>query len=363
MSKWVWLLTDSKGFGGIESHILALASGLLSHEIKVRVILLSDYDHQSLLIPQLERQCIPYTALNRQYSSEDSKQDATKKYAKSNLLGRLAQLWQQTKDKPDVIHSHGYKASLLIRAAKALSIVPKDLVVATTFHAGETPTGRVRFYDWLDRYTAFLSPIRIAVSRPIQNKIPVTSQRVNNFVADAPLSKGEKIAFVGRLSHEKGPDRYLQLAQQIPHCEFHLFGSGPMEEVLEGEATHNVQFHGHQVDMEPVWAQIGLLVLTSRFEGLPMSALEAMVRGIPVISFAVGEIPSLIVNGKNGWIVDDIPTMAIQIEAYLNSSASERQAIKQYARTTIIDHYSYQAVIPQLLQLYFGRLDPAPRLQ
>ncbi|KTF05959.1 Glycosyl transferase, group 1 domain protein, partial [marine sediment metagenome] len=66
--------------------------------------------------------------------------------------------------------------------------------------------------------------------------------------------------------------------------------------------------HGEVLDEDAIYERQDILLINSTTEGLPMSLLEAMARGIPAISTSVGQIPRLIQHGENGFIynVDDI---------------------------------------------------------
>ncbi|MDE1221703.1 glycosyltransferase [Vibrio aestuarianus] len=153
----VWLLLDSLVFGGIETYVLELARGLLSHDVNVEVIFIQRYEQSNQLALQLAKYQIPFFYLSDRYSTNNP----------------FYALIQAVKDeKPSVIHSHGYKASIF---SKLLVCVPGcNVRQISTFHAGETPKGRVWFYDTLDRYTSFLSKHRFAVSEKVARKIPIS---------------------------------------------------------------------------------------------------------------------------------------------------------------------------------------------
>ncbi|GAL11046.1 glycosyltransferase SypH [Vibrio astriarenae] len=162
-----------------------------------------------------------------------------------------------------VIHAHGYKANLV---SKLSSGTTRQV---STFHSGETPKGLVRLYDIFDRFSAFLSAHNFTVSQAISDKIPTQTHVLNNFISVDGLtsSQGKQVAFVGRLSHEKGPDLFISVAEQLPQITFHLYGDGPMMQSLGHDSPSNLVFHGFQSDMRKVWPEIGLLLITSRYEG------------------------------------------------------------------------------------------------
>ncbi|NMV26297.1 glycosyltransferase, partial [Vibrio parahaemolyticus] len=98
---------------------------------------------------------------------------------------------------PSVVHSHGYKASILSRCAKLLTRTFPRLI--STYHAGESSSGKLWLYDWLDRSSGSLSDHCFAVSPSIQRKVFCSSGLLNNFVS-IPNSQlnYQEIAFVGR---------------------------------------------------------------------------------------------------------------------------------------------------------------------
>lgn len=329
----IWLLLDSQDVGGIESHILQLAQGLRSFQRSVRVIFLRQYEHTHPLISLLNDANIPYRFLN----------------------GSLRDLFRYARHhSPSVIHSHGYKAAIYSRLLRlSLLTSHQKIRFINTFHAGEVSNGKLAIYDFLDRWTALLSHHNFSVSENINLRIPSNTTVLNNFIStkNLSLSQGTNIAFVGRLSHEKAPDRFIQLAEQHPKHQFHVYGSGPMEKDINQQAPTNVMCHGHQNSMDTIWQDIGLLIICSRYEGLPMTALEAMGRGIPVISTPVGNLKKLITHGENGWI-----TAPEQLSHCLSNwfilPHLQKESIQQSAQQTIKKHFSSDAIIPILLSVY-----------
>ena len=337
----VWILLDSRIYGGIESHVVELTTGLQSFHVNVRVVLVVEYDPPAPLIDKLNQAQIPVSYLwHLCPKSERSKTIPVKQ-----ITGAVAE------HQPSVIHTHGYKAALLARSAKLFTRTFPRLI--STYHAGETPTGKVWAYDWLDRYSARLSDHSFAVSQAIQDKLPTQSELLNNFVTiPEQHCRYKEIAFVGRLSHEKGGDRFIDVARQIPDVEFSIYGDGPEKPRLVESAPTNVIFHGHQSDMDAVWRNISVLVISSRYEGLPMAALEAMARGIVVISLDVGRLPDLIQDGQNGFLTHDIPALTDKINRWLEMSHSEQYPMRHKAIETIKAHYSSRSIIPILIERY-----------
>ncbi|WP_299692525.1 glycosyltransferase family 4 protein [uncultured Vibrio sp.] len=347
----IWLLIDSQTFGGIETHVIELALGLIEHQRKARVILLTKFEPLPPIITRLTQLKLPFCHLSDIAPSQ------------GNALSQLK--LAITQFRPSHIHAHGYKASIVAKLAKLTTSSSDKPRQISTYHAGETPTGKVWFYDFLDRYTSVISDHSLVVSDKIKDKLPSKSTRLNNFIAipehslspnvsdDAQIADSTyHVGFVGRLSHEKAPDRFVTLAQTNPAHHFHLFGDGPEKQVLESSNCKNLTFHGHQTNMSNAWQAIDVLVIPSRYEGLPMAALEAMARGIPVIATNVGNLPQLIEHQTNGYIAQSETQLQTCLIEWLGLSCQEKYVMSQKARNTIIEHYSPQAVIPQILACY-----------
>ncbi|MCG9751316.1 glycosyltransferase family 4 protein [Vibrio brasiliensis] len=332
-SSQVWLVIDSQTFGGIETHVLELAKGLKQFEIEVKVWLLRHYSHPAQLAQQLKQANIAVDYLD---------QDGDNYFL--SLLSKVKH------HRPVALHAHGYKASVTCKAIRLLTGINQ----VSTYHAGETPKGKVWLYDAIDRYSGFVSSHSIVVSDAIAAKLPYSSVYFNNFVDSTILqaSSGEQIAFVGRLSEEKAPDRFVELARLNKSLNFDVYGSGAMEARLKSTAPDNVVFHGHQTDMAQVWDNIGLLIICSRYEGLPMAALEAMARGIPVLALNVGNLSKLIQHQSNGYLVDSMAQLNQSLSEFINLDNNARKILKSNAITTIEQHFSPSAVIPQLLAIY-----------
>lgn len=346
----IWLLIDSQTFGGIETHVIELASGLIEHQRKARVILLTKFQPLPPIITRLTQLKLPFCHLSDIAPSQ------------GNTLSQLKLAIAQFQ--PSHIHAHGYKASIVAKLTKLTTSSSDKPRQISTYHAGETPTGKVWLYDFLDRYTSVISDHSLVVSDKIKEKLPSKSTLLNNFIAipehlSPNVSDETQIedstyhaGFVGRLSHEKAPDRFVTLAQANPDHHFHLFGDGPEKQALESSNLKNLTFHGHQTNMTNAWQTIDVLVIPSRYEGLPMAALEAMARGIPVIATNVGNLPQLVEHQTNGYIAQSETQLQTCLIEWLGLSNQEKNVMSQKARNTIIEQYSPQAVIPQILACY-----------
>lgn len=321
---------DSRGIGGIETHVEVTAKGLQRAGHRVRVIFLIRYEDAHPIEASLEQAGVPVS-----YAS-----------AENGLWSMLR------RDRPDVVHSHGYKANLLVRGLCRILNIP----TVASFHAGEAVSGKLRIYTSLDRWSSLLDT-KIAISRRIAETLPGQSVVLDNFVdvpnATAPLT-GNRIAFVGRLSHEKAPDRFCAMAERLDTLQADVYGDGPMRQGLEARYGERIRFHGAVSNIPMRLLNTDLVVMPSRQEGLPLTALEAMAHGVPVAATAVGGLPNLIEDGTNGFITLAETPFALEhrIADYFNLPESERQKIGASACQTIHEGFSTDAQIPKLLAIY-----------
>jgi glycosyltransferase involved in cell wall biosynthesis len=123
--------------------------------------------------------------------------------------------------------------------------------------------------------------------------------------------KGWRLACVARMDPAaKGQDLLLQALARPEWrdrpVELKLFGAGPDELALRRMARmlqlNNVHFGGHATDIRAIWEQNHMLVLPSRYEGLPLALVEAMWCGRPAIVADVGGNAELCVDGETGFV-------------------------------------------------------------
>jgi len=327
------LLIDSKSYGGIETHVVNLAKGLNNKGHQVSIVLLNNYGYH----PVFEQESFIRSILIKQ-------------------TGTLTELFKFLKTSNfNLIHTHGYKAGIQGRLICKLINKP----VVSTFHSGEQGNFKIRFYRWLDRVTARNFPC-ICISKQLKKTLDLSADVIENFV-EPPVNgnidntSASQIAFVGRFSYEKGPDRFLRIAQQLPQFSFEMYGDGPMLENIEKQSPTYVSLKGHIHSMGVHWKKIKLLCITSREEGLPLVALEALVRGIPVISYDIGGISAVVKNNKSGWLIPAFEEASFiqAIKISQSQSVKERKEMSSFATNYIKDHFSTKVLTPKIFNVYY----------
>ena len=339
----IWQLVDSQAMGGIEEHIHILTKELINKGNDTQVVLMKDYDFQPLR-DLLQNENIPIM------------------HMPPSLSGMLDMLRMHS---PCLVHTHGYKAGIIGRFLSKIVGIPS----ISTYHNGDMGQGKLRFYTELDAFTGFLGK-SIAVSEEIAERLPYSCTVINNFTSIPQKiacneNNSKIIAFVGRLSPEKSPEIFCKMSQSIPFLQFRVYGDGPMREALESQFGDSARFFGMVNNMHDHWKDIGMLCMPSQKEGLPLAALEAMAHKVPVIAFSVGDLPQLITNEENGYIIKtgDIKALTNGIIAHFNKDAAEREDIANNARNTISSDYSIDQGLDRVLQLYDQVLNKKKRVR
>lgn len=329
----IWHLIDSSSVGGAERHVATLAETCSALGIEIQVVLLQKHGYNPWL-EQLTHGGVSYRHLD----------------------GSWRHLVQSIREqRPLLIHTHGYKAGLLGRSAARLLGIP----VVSTFHSGARSSWPVWAYEWADEWSAFLGE-SIAVSPGVAARLPWRASVMSSFVRlpPNPVSPAlpAHVAFVGRLSPEKNPERFCELAASSGDSElsWNIYGDGPMRADLEARYGHAVHFHGAVSVMDNVWPKIGLLIMPSRFEGVPLAALEAMSFGVPVLASPVGGLRWMIKNGFNGWHfpTDDPASGLAEIAAWKALTAAQQCRLRETCRCYVAEHFSPQAQFGKLKEVY-----------
>jgi glycosyltransferase involved in cell wall biosynthesis len=162
---------------------------------------------------------------------------------------------------------------------------------------------------------------------------------------------------VARLDAQKGIAHLIDAAALVPGMVFAIAGDGPDRAALEARAVERgvgsrVRFLGHRRDIPGLLAIADLFVLPSLYEGFPLSVLEAMAAGVPVVATAVGGTDEL-VSSDTGTLVApaDPAALADGIRALLadRSSAARRATA---ARKHVLATHSASAMVASMSALY-----------
>ncbi|MEX1044702.1 MAG: glycosyltransferase [Chthoniobacterales bacterium] len=145
--------------------------------------------------------------------------------------------------------------------------------------------------------------------------------------AELGLAPGRVVvAGLGRLHPQKNWPLFLQVAARFPEVDFVIAGTGPEEEKLRELAPGHVRFVGFR-DSREVLAAADVFLLTSDYEGTPMTLLEAMACGVPSVVSAVDGCQEILGDGRGGVTArpGDVEDFAGKLGALLGDSARRAQ--------------------------------------
>jgi glycosyltransferase involved in cell wall biosynthesis len=277
--------------------------------------------------------------------------------------------------RPDVVHTHGYKADIYGYAAARKMRSP----IVATCHNWTESNAAVTAYAWADRCVLGRFDKVVAVSselgRRLRNGWIGRVTRITNgvpldcFANAAPTLKHELphgnrivIGMVARMVRAKGISYVLEAARHvlsgIPGALFVFVGDGPDRSAFETEAQQlgvagSIVFTGARFDMPGVYRSFDLFLLPSLNEGMPMSLLEAMAAGVPVIATAVGGIPEVVAEGRTGLLVKpaDAASLGTAIMRLLSDSEL-RQRLGREGQRVVRATYSAERMAQEYIAVY-----------
>lgn len=168
------------------------------------------------------------------------------------------------------------------------------------------------------------------------------------------------LLFMGSLTHQKRPDRFLRVAARVraafPTLRVWLLGDGPLRAEMEAEAQRlglNARFWGYQGAVGPFIAASDLLVVTSDSDGIPAVALEAGYLARPTVATRVGGMAECVIDGETGLLVD-APDEAGMAEAVcrLLADPPRRAAMGQAAAEWVRSRYLIDALAAEYRRFY-----------
>jgi glycosyltransferase involved in cell wall biosynthesis len=277
----------------------------------------------------------------------------------------------------DIVHAHGYKADIYVYLALRAQHIP----LVSTCHNWIDRDLSVSLYGALDRFVLRNYMRVVAVSNEVKHRLLKAGVReeeirlIRNGIdlrlfdnahpilrsdstADHPLMVG----LVGRLSKEKGVDIFIRAAAHVlvklPRARFLVIGEGPDRERLELlidelQIRESLQILGHRDDMPSIYASLDLMVSSSRQEGLPMAILEGMANRLPLVATAVGEVPTIVLDGQTGVLVpaESVEALSEGILDLLRDPA-KRTRFGMAARQLIEEEFSAERMTADYLRVY-----------
>jgi N-acetyl-alpha-D-glucosaminyl L-malate synthase BshA len=148
------------------------------------------------------------------------------------------------------------------------------------------------------------------------------------------------------------------VTKKAPGVRLILVGDGPERHRIERlidklDLNHSILLDGYRSDIPERLKCIDTLVLCSETESAPLTILEAMSSGLPVVATNVGGIPEIVEHGRNGFLVplkhpEDIAERLLE----LNADKTKMRRMGERARETVLERYSTDKVVGKYLEVY-----------
>jgi glycosyltransferase involved in cell wall biosynthesis len=261
-----------------------------------------------------------------------------------------------------IVHCHLYAANWLGKPVARFFGVP---VVISHDHTNDSLRTESAFVAWIDGLANRFADRIFAVSASIRDylinfeKIPAKKIRVvsNGLAEISPIEprsrSGKVIGGAGRFVPQKNFERFLRIARILQEIDssyqFVIAGSGPQDQLLRRRARElgvAVEWLGVQPSLDEFFSSIDFYLLTSDFEGLPMTVLEALQCGVPAAAMAV--------DGIQEQFTDEI--------VLLDPAAGDLE-IGQRIDTVLRDREELSAQIQRGIRLVSGHFSAQTRIR
>ena len=363
-----YVITRSDVFGGASVHVKELALGMMRHGHDVVVLIGGD----GVVFRAMQASGVPTHALRHLRRAVSPIRD---------ILAIREIRWELRSFRPDVVALHSSKAGWLGRIACASFGLPAVFTVhGWAFAAGAGPLGRTCFGQ-VERLAARMARRIILVSSKdfdlaIKRRIATPDRLVvvHNGIGDVPpefravpRENPPRVIMVARFDAPKEQGALLEALAtlRVLPWSLDLVGSGPaLASIVRLAASLDlrarVRFLGERRDVPGLLAASQLFVLASKWESFPLTILEAMRAGLPVIATEVGGVAEAVLHGKTGLLVgpgnttalcEDLQTLLTDPELRATMGAAGRERYEE--------KFTFSPMLEETLRVYEDALEPS----
>lgn len=340
--------------GGVETCCENLACALLAAGHEPAVIAL--YRYESAISKRIEEAGIKLHYLDKKPGADFSM------YKKLRKIIRA--------EKPDVIHTHLYVTKYVIPASFAIKA--KRVHTMHNIASEENLTKMGNFLNHIFFKLCKVQPV--AISEKVrattsemfnipEEKIPIVFNGIplNRCMVKESTEIADKMVIlnIGRFTEQKNQialiDAMHKVHEKHPEAELHIYGEGELQSELEeriGDASY-IKLCGLIGHIYPVLHDADIFALPSTYEGLPMTLIEAMGTGLPIVASAVGGVPELISDGETGFICE---TNAQSIADKINECIEKSELRADCAKSALEKSrcFSSEAMAEGYVKIYQG---------
>lgn len=359
--KIAFVITRSDTLGGAHVHVKYLAGALLEsgHEVKVFV------GQSGYFTDVLRSAGISFHSLRFMRREISLLKD----------IKAVMELRRALSDyRPDLVACHSSKGGWLGRIAARMAGLPVVFTAHGWAFTEGVPSVRRIIFRWAEFLAAPLAQKIITVSeldRQLAIEYGVTKAgklvTVWNGIPDVTVKKPSdrplqmiKLAMVARLDTQKNHADLLRALAGLQQFGWSLdvVGEGPLEQSLRDMAKslgieNRVNFLGLQDNVPSLLSTAQLFVLVTCWEGLPLSILEAMQAGLPVIATDIGGVCEAVYEKETGFLVPpgDITTLRDRLAQLLGNEELRKQ-MGMAGRQRYEEHFTLDRMVKETLAVY-----------
>ena len=276
------------------------------------------------------------------------------------------------KEKPDVVHSHIHTSQYVFPLAKKMKIKAVHTVHSLASKEAPFLLRQINKYFFKHSYAvpvALSSAIKDSVMEEYKlstDKIPIVFNGIDLSKCREKMSYNRrdrfKIVHVGRYQEVKNHvgliDAFEKFYNTHLDAELHLIGDGQRRTLIEQivkdkNLSDNVFFYGFQPSVHKFLNDMDIFTLPSLYEGMPMSIIEAMGTGMPIVATNVGGIPDMLTDGVDAVLVSVDSCEIYKAFEKLYNNQELRSMLGQNAKKHSVV-FSAEKMAEQYVQIYTG---------
>jgi glycosyltransferase involved in cell wall biosynthesis len=280
---------------------------------------------------------------------------------------------------PDLIHTHTFKAGLLVRAQR--NRIEKDLGKRVKFvhtyhgHLFDDPEFKgikSVMVKMIEKRLSRSSDQLITVGKKVRadldsRKIRAKRKTVSIRPSVNPLrliskimalkkykvkdTKRIRVLWLARVTGVKNPQRAVEIARLMPQIDFYLAGGGDLLAKIKTQAPNNLKVLGWQ-DAKSILPIADIFLSTSENEGMPIALIEAQLAGIAVVATNVGSVSEVVLNNKTGFVCSKSNAELITAINKLAESKSLRTKFGKNGKAHASKMFSEKQLISAHKELY-----------
>lgn len=354
------LITRGDSIGGAQIHLKDIAKKLQDEGHEVTIL----FGKTGVFSNLLDEMGIKYHIVNNLVREINIIQDFK---ALKNIIQEIKNI------KPDIIAIHSSKTGILGRIAAKITNTP---VVFTAhgwaFTEGISPKKRI-IYKWIEKLGASFSDRIITVSKydkqlalknfvgseekiiAIQNGMNDISKSLFATPDIAPL----RIIMIARFQQQKDHISLIKALSELKNLAWTLQfvgeDGGTQQEVLNLSAKlgvlNRIEFLGNRSDVDELLSKSQIFVLTSFWEGFPLTIIEAMRAGLPVIASNVGGVNEAVINGETGYVIKNFDELVNKLKVLIETPAQRLQMGRQ-GRIRYEENFTFDHMYKQTYEVY-----------